>query len=50
LQSESRERDERRRLLSDGSFLWCRDVLFARFLPLICHGFGVFLEEEDERK
>jgi hypothetical protein len=50
LQSESRERDERKRLLSDGSSLWWEAVLFAWFLPLVCHGFGVFLEKEDERK
>jgi hypothetical protein len=45
-----RERDERRRLLSDGSFLWWRVVLLEWFLPLVCHNFGVFLEEEDGKK
>jgi hypothetical protein len=50
LQSRSRERNGRSRLLSSGSFLWWRAVLLAWFLPLVCHGFGVFLEEEDERK
>jgi hypothetical protein len=50
LQSESRERDERRRLLSDGSFLWWRAVLLEWFLARVCYSFGVFLEEEDERK
>jgi hypothetical protein len=50
LQLESIEIDEGRRLLSGSSSLWWRVVLFAWFLPLVCHGFGVFLEEEDERK
>jgi hypothetical protein len=50
LQSRSRIRNGRGRLLSDSSLLRWRAVIFAWFRPLVCHGFGVFLEEEDERK
>jgi hypothetical protein len=48
LQSRSRERDEKKKLLVDGSLLWWR-VLLAWFFPFIRHGFGTFLEEEDEK-
>jgi hypothetical protein len=50
LQSRSRERGEKRRLLSDGSLRW-ESILLVWFSPLVYHGLGgFFLEEEDERE
>jgi hypothetical protein len=46
-----KERNGKRRLLSDGSLLWLEAVLLAWCFPLVRHGFGgFFLEEEDERE
>jgi hypothetical protein len=42
LQSGSRERNGKRRLLSDGSLLWWESVLLAWCFPLVLHGFGDF--------
>jgi hypothetical protein len=43
LQSKTRERDEKKRLLSNGSLLWWEVVLLNWLFPLVCHGFGGFL-------
>jgi hypothetical protein len=50
LQSRSRERNERRRLLSDGPLLWWMAVLLAWFLPLVYHGFGGFFWRRKMRR
>jgi hypothetical protein len=42
LQSKSRERDKKRRLLSDGSLLWWEAVLLEWLFPLVRHGLGGF--------
>jgi hypothetical protein len=42
LQSKSRERDEKKRLLSNGSLIWWEDVPLERLFPLIRHGHGGF--------
>jgi hypothetical protein len=50
LQSRTRERVEKKRLLSNGSLLWRGAVLLDWLFPLVRHGHGGFsLEEEDER-
>jgi hypothetical protein len=50
LQSRTRERVEKKRLLLNGSLLWWGTVLLDWLFPLVRHGFGGFsLEEEDER-
>jgi hypothetical protein len=50
LQSRTRERVEKERLLLNGSLLWWEAVLLGWLFPLVCHGLGGFsLEEEDER-
>jgi hypothetical protein len=40
---------KRKRLLSNGSFLWWEAVLLEWLFPLVRHGLGGFLEEEDGR-
>jgi hypothetical protein len=42
LQSKSRERDEKKRLLSNGSLLWWEAVLLERCFPLSAMALGVF--------
>jgi hypothetical protein len=42
LQSKSRERDEKRRLLLDGLLLWWEAVLLEWLFPLVRHGLGDF--------
>jgi hypothetical protein len=37
-----KERNGKRRLLSDGSLLWLEAVLLAWCFPLVRHGFGGF--------
>jgi hypothetical protein len=50
LQSRTRERIEKKRLLSNGSLLWWGTVLLDLLFSLVRHGLGGFsLEEEDER-
>jgi hypothetical protein len=50
LQPRTRERSEKKRLLSNGSFLWWHAILLDWLFPLVRHGLGAFsLEEEDER-
>jgi hypothetical protein len=50
LQSRTRERVEKKRLLSNGSLLWWEVVLLDWLFPLVRHGLGGFsLKEEDER-
>jgi hypothetical protein len=50
LQSRTRERVEKKRLLSNGSLLWWKVVLLDWLFPLVRHALGGFsLEEEDER-
>jgi hypothetical protein len=50
LQSRTRERIEKKRLLSNGSFLWWGAVLLGWLFPLVRHGLGRFsLKKEDER-
>jgi hypothetical protein len=43
LQSRTRERVEKKRLLSNGSLLWLEAVLLDWPFPLVCHRFGGFL-------
>jgi hypothetical protein len=43
LQSRTRERIEKKRLLSNGSLLWWGAVLLDWLFPLVRHGLGVFL-------
>jgi hypothetical protein len=50
LQSRSRGRNEKKRLLSDGSLLYWEAILLEWFFPLSAIALGVFLEEEDERE
>jgi hypothetical protein len=51
LQSISRERNGKRRLLLDDSLLWWEAVLVAWCFPFVRNGFGgFFLEEEEERE
>jgi hypothetical protein len=40
---KSRERNETKRLLSNGSFLWWEAVLLEWLFPLVYHGLGSFL-------
>jgi hypothetical protein len=49
LQSRSRERDEKKKLLSNGSLLWWEAVLLEWLFPLVRHGLGGFFLEEEER-
>jgi hypothetical protein len=42
LQSKTRERDEKKRLLSNGSLLWWEAVFFEWLFPLVRHGLGGF--------
>jgi hypothetical protein len=42
LQSRSRERNGKRRLLSDGSLVWWEAVLLAWCFLFVRHGFGGF--------
>jgi hypothetical protein len=50
LQSRTRKRIEKKRLLSNGSLLWWGDVLLDWLFPLVRHGLGGFsLEKGDER-
>jgi hypothetical protein len=49
LQSRTRERTEKKRILSNGSLFWWEVVLLDWLFPLVRHGLGGFsLEEEDE--
>jgi hypothetical protein len=43
LQSRTRERVEKKRLLSNGSFLWWEAVFLDWMFPLVHHGLGSFL-------
>jgi hypothetical protein len=43
LQSRTRERVEKKRLLSNGSLLWWDVVLLDWLFSLVRHGLGVFL-------
>jgi hypothetical protein len=50
LQSRTRERIEKKRLLLNGSLLWWGAVLLDWLFSLVRHGLGGFsLEKEDER-
>jgi hypothetical protein len=43
LQSKSREKDEKKKLLSNGSFLWWEAVLLEWLFPLVRHGLAGFV-------
>jgi hypothetical protein len=49
LQSRSRERNGKRRLLLNGSLLWWEAVLLAWCFPLVRHGFGGFFWKRKTR-
>jgi hypothetical protein len=49
LQSKSRERDVKKRLLSNGSFLWWETVLLEWLFSLVRHGLGGFLWKRSTR-
>jgi hypothetical protein len=46
---KSRERNEKKRLLSNGSFLWWEAVLLEWLFPLVRHGLGGFLWKRKTR-
>jgi hypothetical protein len=50
LQSRTRKRVEKKRLLSIGSLLWWEAVFLDWLFPLVRHGLGGFsLEKKDKR-
>jgi hypothetical protein len=46
---KSRERDEKKILPSNGSFLWWEAVFLERLFPLVLHGLGGFLWKRRSR-
>jgi hypothetical protein len=50
LQSRTREKIEKKRLLSNGSLLWWGTVLLDWLLPLVWHGLGGFFSGEGGRE
>jgi hypothetical protein len=50
LQSRTRERIEKKRLLSNDSLLWLGTVLLDWLFPLVRHGLGGFFSGEEGRE